>query len=371
VAEKKNRQANFELVRIIAMLMVITLHYIVKGNMSQSLSVNGSGENHLWWLIEGFCNVAVNVYVLISGYFMIDAKWKVSKLVRLICQVLFYSILTGIVIYLLVEHIQPQFLMQAIEKADVTYSFGLSVWLYIFLPIEYEHYWFATAYVIMYMLSPILAIAVKNLPQKQLGTIIIALLCFFSIPKSINPYLIPTDNYGYDFGWFICLFLIAGYIRMYDIKLLDSKKKAIVLYILSVLINWAVASVTGAVCRETGKLEYYVDMTYAYNYILVLISSIAFFYIWKFTEIPSGRFAKLVCAISPLTFGVYLLHENIGLRLIWPYILGAHSAISFPVSFCRMLLAVIAVFIFGCLVDFVRTKLFEKCEAAFNKRKKD
>ena len=73
LVEAKKRQANFELVRIIAMLMVIALHYIVKGNMSQSLSVDGSANNHLWWLVEAFCNVAVNVYVLISGLFFLSA----------------------------------------------------------------------------------------------------------------------------------------------------------------------------------------------------------------------------------------------------------------------------------------------------------
>ena len=369
---EKKRQANFELLRIIAMLMVIVLHYIIKGNMSQSLSVDGSAENHLWWLVEGFCNVAVNSYVLISGYFMIDARWHVSKLIKLVCQVLFYSVLIGVMMYLLVQVIKPAFIVSAVSKAGIDYSFGLTAWLYIFLPIEYEHYWFATAYVVLYMLSPVLAIAVKELPQKQLKCIIIALLCFFCIPKSINPYLIPTDNYGYDFGWFICLFLIAGYIRQYDIEMFDSRKKAGILYVTSVIVNWGICAVSGAICRATGKLEYYTDMTYAYNYIFVLFSSIAFFYIWKNTDIPEGRFSKIVCAVAPLTFGVYLFHENIGLRLIWPYLLGAHSSRLFPVSLCRMILAVLCVFVTGCLIDFIRMKIFELFEKKIlkNNRKK-
>ena len=99
--KKPARMANFELLRIIAMLMIIVLHYIVKGNMSAELYDDGSAENHLWWLIEAFCNVAVNAYVLISGYFLVNARWKVSRLISLICQVLFYSILTGVIAYIL------------------------------------------------------------------------------------------------------------------------------------------------------------------------------------------------------------------------------------------------------------------------------
>lgn len=370
LVEAKKRQANFELVRIIAMLMVIALHYIVKGNMSQSLSVDGSANNHLWWLVEAFCNVAVNVYVLISGYFLINAKWRVGKVVKLVCQVLFYSILVGVFMYLLVVKIQPDFVQSLLYKAGLSYDYDLSAWLYVFLPLEYEHYWFATAYVIMYMLSPVLAIAVKNLPQKQLKTIIIALLCFFSIPKSINPYLIPTDNYGYDFGWFVCLFLIAGYIRMYDIKFFDSKAKAVSMYVVSVLLNWGIASVAGVICRETGKLEYYTDMTYSYNYILVLFSSIAFFYIWKYTEIAPGKLSDIICAVAPLTFGVYLFHENIGIRLLWPYLLWANTSKLFPVSLCRMIIAVVIVFVVGCVVDYLRSKLFALIGKAFVKKAK-
>lgn len=360
MAEGKKRQANFELLRIVAMLMVITLHYIVKGKMSVKLSVDSSVENHIWWLIEGFCNVAVNAYVLISGYFLVDAKWHVNKVIKLVCQVLFYSIIVGVVMYALGNVMQLPQICAAYERAGEIQKYDLTRWLNIVLPIEYEHYWFATAYVVMYILSPVLAIAVKELPQKQLKTVIVALLCFFSIPKSVNPFLIPTDSYGYDFGWFICLFLIAGYIRVYGIRLFCSKKKSIICYIAGVLINFAICAATGYICKITGKLEYYMDMSYAYNYIVVLFSSVAFFYLWTYVDIKEGKFADFVCKIAPLTFGVYLFHENVGIRLIWPYLLGADRMNSFVARFIHMVVCVIAVFAVGCVVDYIRKLIFDR-----------
>lgn len=359
MADEKKRQANFELLRIVAMMMVIVLHYIVKGKMSVKLSVDGSIANHMWWLIQGFCNVAVNVYILISGYFLVKSQWRISKLVKLVCQVLFYSIVVGLVMYGIGKaSVSVPFLAAIFERAGVATSYNFSNWLNIILPIEYEHYWFATAYVVMYMLSPILAVAVKELPQNQLKAVIVALLCFFCIPKSINPYLIPTDAYGYDFGWFICLFLIAGYIRCYGIRLFSSKSKSLLIYVLSTIANWGVCAVTGAICRNTGKLEYYMDMTYAYNYILVLISSVALFYAWTYIDIKEGKFANLVCNVAPYTFGVYLLHENVGIRLIWPYLLGADRVNGFGLQILHMLLSVVVVFAIGCIVDWIRSKLF-------------
>ena len=90
-----------------------------------------------------------------------------------------------------------------------------------------EHYWFATAYMILYLLTPILSAAVKKMEKKQLQTVIVVLLLFFSVAKSVIPILIPTDHYGYDFGWFICLFLIASYIRLYGtgIKKIYAKRE--------------------------------------------------------------------------------------------------------------------------------------------------
>lgn len=367
MAETRKRQANFELLRIVAMMMVIVLHYITKGKIDVKLSSDGSVGNHVWWLIEGFCNVAVNVYVLISGYFLVEAKWRISKLVKLVCQVLFYSILVGLIMYALGNAFPA--VAGLYERAGESCVFDLNRLLNTILPIEYEHYWFATAYVVMYMLSPVLAVAVKNLSQKQLKTVIIALLCFFCLPKSINPYLIPTDSYGYDFGWFICLFLIAGYIRMYGIRFFSSKAKSLLTYILCVILNFGVCAICGKICRVTGKLEYYMDMTYAYNYFLVLISSVALFYTWTYVEIKEGKISDIICRIAPLTFGVYLLHENVSIRLIWPFILGADRMSNIFTQILHMLFSVLVVFTVGCLVDALRKLIFDRVEALIIREK--
>ena len=87
----KARQANIELLRIIAMIMVVALHYLVKGGAAVSLADNFAAINIVLWLIKAICIVAVNVYVLISGYFLLEAKWKISRLVNLWIQVIFSS----------------------------------------------------------------------------------------------------------------------------------------------------------------------------------------------------------------------------------------------------------------------------------------
>ncbi len=98
MAEKKDRQLNYELLRILAMLMIVCLHYLSKGGFlgvpaREQISVSGYAA----WLIEAFCLVAVNVYVLISGYFggVSETKDVLKRPLKIWKQVIFYSVTIG------------------------------------------------------------------------------------------------------------------------------------------------------------------------------------------------------------------------------------------------------------------------------------
>lgn len=95
--EREGRQANYELLRIIAMFMVVTLHYLNHTGMLLTAGGEGGGARFLGMLVESFCIVAVNVYVMISGYFLVEAGFKVKRIVTLVCQVLFYAVMIPLI----------------------------------------------------------------------------------------------------------------------------------------------------------------------------------------------------------------------------------------------------------------------------------
>ena len=66
---KEKRMANYELLRILAMIMVVTLHFLSHSDRLIALGVPLDGVRIIGSLLEAFCLVAVNVYLLISGYF--------------------------------------------------------------------------------------------------------------------------------------------------------------------------------------------------------------------------------------------------------------------------------------------------------------
>ena len=96
----KKREANFECLRVIAMIMIITLHYLSKGDLlPEYIGVKQYGDM-LYWLLECICAISVNIFVLISGYFWCEKEWKWKRVISFWFQVIFYSILIPFVLYL-------------------------------------------------------------------------------------------------------------------------------------------------------------------------------------------------------------------------------------------------------------------------------
>ena len=91
----KTRQSNMELLRVVAMLMIITLHYLDKGKVLPEFAAMSTTNHYIAWLLEAFCFVAVNIYVLISGYFLTTSKFTFKKLAVLWGRILFYSWVIG------------------------------------------------------------------------------------------------------------------------------------------------------------------------------------------------------------------------------------------------------------------------------------
>ena len=350
----KKRIVSIELLRIISMMMVVMLHYLSKGNFLQPLTGEFGTNSYIAWFLEAFCIVAVNVYMLISGYFLVESSFKLGRLAELICQVMFYSILVPVV--LVAEGVIPVSELGIYRLAQYV------------LPIHMEQYWFATAYVLMYLFAPLLASAAKAMEKKQLQITIGLLLLFLAVPKSIIPVQLTLDSFGYDALWFMCVFLVAAYIRLHGIPFFASAKKGIICYAGSALLIFGWTMLLRMICLKTGALESFVQNAYHYNHILNLFAAVALFCGFIHWNISGeSRFARLVCKVAPYTFGVYLLHEHAEIRWLWPAWCGAELSESPVMMLLRAFFAVLAVFVVGILVDMVRGMVFELVKKLWGK----
>ena len=89
---RSSRQAGVELLRVVALVMIITHHSLVHSGILKAVHSPELSYYALWGL-NTFCFVAVNCFVLISGYFLVTASFRWKKLLLLWTQVLFYSLL--------------------------------------------------------------------------------------------------------------------------------------------------------------------------------------------------------------------------------------------------------------------------------------
>lgn len=356
------RQANLELLRCVAMMMVIALHFLGKGKLLISLAEEWLYPAELIaWLLESFCSVAVNVYMFISGYFLCTSTFKPSRLIQLWLQVWMYSVFFGLLGSL-----------TGVMKETV---FDTHFLLTLIFPVSMSHYWFMTAYIFLYVLLPFLGTAVQRMTKRQLQTVVLILLFVFSIQKSILPIRLETDGLGYDCLWYICVFVAAAYVRRFGFPVLEKRGRGIALYVVCSLLIFCGTMILREVYLRTGSLGRMMQMCMEYNHILPFLAAAGLFGAFLRLKI-SGRFAAVVCKIAPYTLGVYLLHENLGLRYSWQSWLGADRLLVPPVapapiksamsrlglvSVGSLLLytvaAVVCVFAVGILVDMLRALL--------------
>lgn len=342
---KKTRSVNIELLRIIAMLFVVALHYLGKGGTLLPWGdTNFSVNTYLAWSVEAFALVAVNVYVLIGGYFLVDSQFKMMRIIKLWMQVFFYS--AGIwLIYLALGKV----------PADYTGGYWYSMFL---LPITSGHYWFASIYIFMCLLAPFMGLAARKMSRKQLKTCIVVLMILFSrVWKIFLPLSAPIDDKGYGIIWFVCLFMIAAYIRLY-VPVNGKWRKSLCVYAISSLCLFLSLPCIGTLSQITGKLPDYYDVFYEYNAPFTIIGAVALFLAFRNMNIRSEKVGKVINFFASATFGVYLLHEHTLLRGLWHELWKVGEYYQTPYFILHFVIVVFVVYLAGTFVELVRKYLF-------------
>lgn len=338
--ENKPRMANLELLRCIAMMMVVVLHYLGKGGLLGDMAAGSLNVTEVAaWVLEVFCIVAVNVYMMISGYFLCTSSFKPGRLIRLWLQVWVYSV--GIGLLAAFTGILPA------EEADTHYLLSL------LFPISMGHYWFMTAYVFLYVFLPFIGIAVRRMTKGQMQLALAGLLVLFSVLKSVLPFRLEMDGQGYDCIWYLCVFLTAAYIRRFGIPFLKKRWRCVCLYAAACLAVFAETMCLHQIYLRTGSFGLIMKIATEYNHVFPFLAAVGLFMTFLTVRVSDGV-SKVVNRLAPYTLGVYLLHENMGVRYAWQNWLGADRVTGVLGLAVSVLTAIVIVFAVGIAVDFVR-----------------
>lgn len=344
-----DRKSNFELLRIVSMLFIVVYHVIVHGKVIEN------STNQMFITIMEFVIftivIHVNCFVLLTGYFQIDKKFKQKKLWSITNASLFYKIVIMVILAII-----------GIIKIDqVTIIKEIS-------PINIDDYWFIKNYLFLYCLSPFLNKLALSLSKKDYHKMIIVMTIIFSV----IPYITGAkafENNGFTLCNFIYLYFIGGYLKLYKIKdnyifkpMTNSLYKLTlkIIFISCILINFSFFITSDKLLTInplSGELfgNIYV-MSKLYSNPFVILQAVSFFLIFEKINIQS----KIINFISKLTFGIYLIHDNI---FITKYLYKWLNIDNGRIESYRVLLNIIlaTIFIFGIcgFIEFIRQILFK------------
>lgn len=288
---QKVRKSNLELLRILAMFGIIMYHGYYYSQISSSISNIAISLNEvIIQFLSVFGHVGNAVFALLSGYFLIsNNKVKFNKLLKIILQVLFYSI-----IFLIIFKVWN---LAIISKSEILKSL---------FPITFENYWYATFYVLLYVASPILNKLLNSVSKKEFKIMLLVMFILWGIKDSLF--------FGTKFTYYLFIYCVGAYIKIYEKDLSISKKKSLYFLIFSLIVTFIMI----VICDLLG-MKYSIFYNKGIKYIIfghsLFSFSIALFAFLFFKTLNLNN--RVINSISGTVFGIYLLHENRFFNNIW------------------------------------------------------
>ena len=335
------RNINIDLLRIIATIFVILLHVLGKGGV---LYKTVPFETNYWsaWFLEVTAYCAVNIFVLISGYVMIDKTIKLKNIINLWIHVLFYSLSITALFFIFVPD------TRSLEQLAIS-----------FIPITGKQWWYMSSYFLLLCFIPILNTFINNIPRKTYKKILIVFLlgiCIFDRVTTTDAFML---NNGYSPLWLIIVYLFGAYIKKYDLKDKISAQKCLFGFIVMIILTLISVIFIPLVTKHIfGQVENG-NMFLSYTSITVLFAAIFLFLFFLNIKIRKF-FIKVISLFSAATLGVYLIHShplviNFVIKDAYIAITNMHTAILILFTITITLV----IFLLCTIIELLRIQLFK------------
>lgn len=336
------------------MLMVIILHTKTHGLKG----VVPEFTDGMYWILNFlhmFSIVAVNCFVLISGYFLSASRFSAKRLVKLWFQTEVFSV--GIFM-----------LLCFLPSADTTFGFG-KLLSYV-LPVMSNSYWFFTCYFVLIILSPFLNRFINSAEQKEFKKLLLVLLGVFVGVSSLD---IWNDFFGtargYSSVWFVILYLVAAYIRRFGLP----KKPYGIFYVLISVLSVFIYAGLDFLSPRLELFSLARGVLLRYNSITVFASSVCLFMFFINHPLNCKTIGtKIITGLSASSFGVYLFHDHTEMRsFLWNNVVKLYEKIDNPPKyFLSIAVCLISFFIIGTILSRLITFFINSAEKLLTKAKK-
>lgn len=321
--KKVERKGNLEVLKILCIILIIFHHYVVHGGYGSTIDVN----RFIGILGENIGKVASNIFVLITGYFIFKSEFKIQKIIKIMFEFVFYSVLVNLIICVISKDVNVLYYM-----------------IFSFFPIFFNMHWFVIAYIGMYLFIPFVKPMLNKLSQKSYFILLIVLGFFISIAPTIIA-IILKKNVVESFGsviTFLYLGMIGGYISKFNICIFKNKwyNLLTIIYLYLIFIVF--------------------DKMKAANSFFVIILSILTVDLFLKLEIKNN---KVLNFFSNSSLGVLLLHDNrLFNNVMWVEIFKTPSyyEASTILFLKHIIFCIVSIYLIGSIIDWIRRKIDNK-----------
>ena len=333
-AVKKERNSAVELLRIIAMYMIVVYHCTLQSGFD--LESASFGLQKFTYEILQTGAIGVDIFVLITGFFGYKSGSNPKKIISLLLEVEFYSILVGVCMILTGD-----------EELSASYV------LHTLFPTTFKQYWFFTAHIVLMLLSPYInkfIAAVSRADHLKLIAVMIVLW-------GVIPFFTDQDFYFNEVITVIMLYIIGAYLGKYSDNVLAKGRNAEILTVIcSVLLAGGVLA-----CGIAGKYVPAVKNLSPHFYVRLspLVIGLAAGLLATFTKMNfrSGFINK----VASCTFAVYLIHYNpYFCSVLWKKYLKSVDYVYTKYWFLYLLISTVVVFAACIIIEFIRKSTIEK-----------
>ena len=330
------RNSSVELLRIFAIFFIIMHHFSIASTIEPSAFQSAFLYSfNVYWnqVFNGLGKIGVNLFILISGYFLCNnTSFKTKRTLDTYLKVFMWSMI-----------------FMGLQLATGFSSPTSSFFITSFTPIISLRWWFMSSYLVIFLLHPLINKLINKLNKTSHILVTVLLLVFWMFTRITYSVFIMNS-----IPWFVIVYFIGAYIKKY---LKMDKLKAWILIIATAALYLLFAYVNtfdfigdGVTIESTKELPYIIlglsrDFSFL-NLLLSITLFIAFIVMKPF-------YNKFINILGKCTFGVYLIHssfvveEYIFNNLAWSYVLPWYPLILFGVSITILL---------GCsLVDYLYT----------------
>lgn len=335
-------EGNFELLRIIAIILITLSHLASSIGWPESFY---NPNKYIVIILSCWGQVGVNLFFLISVYFLRNQKFRFSKLLRIIIISM---------TYICIFNVLQAILMYKTGQGSFFYNIISLFWEEIKQPIFSREYWFVTSYIMMYISFPFANLIKSKLTESEYKKMLIVLTA-----------CIPCfSNFSYSsvvmwYAYTMYIYFLQLYLCEHE-HVLGNKKVWLFFITITIVVSIAFFS----------KLKFCGDFMETVlgnrnkGSAIMLIEAIYIFYIIKNISIKSMIYSKL----SELTLGIYLFHENMHFSVkdkiafeIMKY-LGCNDLTQYRWCFLVYIFETIILLILGGCVEKIRSKLMNPIE---------